>query len=112
MNSTRPKPTHASNMIKRPNTAKPQGCFSDGNCFVCLLRGAKIQENNDDISAQVITRSPASSSINSRPPDHEAKVIKTRKRRAFPRRGKRGRLPKKLATLDPWQPSLESIKEE
>ncbi|KAF3962565.1 hypothetical protein ACB098_05G076000 [Castanea mollissima] len=91
----------------KPITSK-DGCFSDDNCFTCLLMGIKIKEKGNDS----VRETSSSTSIGST----DATRL-TRKSRDFTRNGIR-RSPKRLrsltflTSLDHWQPSLESIKEE
>lgn len=97
-----PNITIASSM--KPNADK-QCCFSDDSCFMGLLKGIRSQETGEEYSSQE-TGSPSSSNSSS-----EVKPLTRKRPSDFTRPGIKGS-PKKLASLDHWQPSLESIKEE
>lgn len=89
----------------KPITSKG-GCFSDDNCFTCLLMGIKIKEKGNDS----VRKTSSSTRISST----EATRLTRKRSRDFTRNGIRGS-PKRLTSLtslDHWQPSLESIKEE
>lgn len=89
----------------KPITSKG-GCFSDDNCFTCLLMGIKIKEKGNDS----VRKTSSSTRISST----EATRLTRKRSRDFTRNGIRGspKRPTSLTSLDHWQPSLESIKEE
>lgn len=85
-----------------------EGCFQSNYCFDCLLMGTKIKEDGDDSKGEA-NLSPSTSAPTS---SSETKGL-ARKRvgRDLTRIGVKG-TPKRLASLDNWQPSLEIITEE
>lgn len=87
-----------SGSVRNPSKDK---CFSDDNCFKCLIPGTKIDKGNGGNLSEGTTS--ASSSFSS----SETKRL-TRKRTKDLTKAS----PKSYATMDHWQPSLESITEE
>ena len=86
----------------KSSTAK-EGCFSDDNCFICMLMGINVKEKGNG-STQETSSSTSFGST-------EAEVLTRKRTRDYTRNGIRGS-PMRLTSLDHWQPSLESIKEE
>ncbi|EOY25998.1 PADRE domain - like 10 [Theobroma cacao] len=77
---------------------KDGSCFSDKNCFTCMITGVKTKANGDDSGEE--TRS----SSNFVPPETRGHTRKRTRRHA---KGS----PKRHAAFDQWQPSLASINE-
>ncbi|XWS19139.1 hypothetical protein CRYUN_Cryun32bG0106300 [Craigia yunnanensis] len=85
------------------NTEKDGSCFSDKNCFTCMITGVKsTNDKADDDDSGEKTRS----SGNFISPDDQIRAH-TRKRT----RGHAKGSPKRHAAFDQWQASLESINE-